>query len=119
VSEHGGSTFWSTSLVVVSGASCAGLLGFILAFVAGGAGHGTLLPLATLFPWGLVAANWLPLPSQGTRDLVGVLTALVEWPLYAVILRAGVWLNRTRGAIGVIVLLHVVAAAVAVFKTSV
>jgi hypothetical protein len=68
---------------------------FVLAFVAAGAGHGTFVPLLLLQPWGPAAAL-----AAGRSDAVGVTVALVEWPVYGLILQLAC--NRDRLKLGVL-----------------
>jgi hypothetical protein len=83
----------------------------LLAGLLAGAGHGTLAPLLVLFPLGPLAAL-----ARGVFDpnnAAGIAAALLQWPAYAMLLRAGARMGRFRIAAGCVAVLHLLAMAVA------
>ena len=86
----------------------AGILLFGAAVVVGGGGHGVLLPLLVLFPFGPIGAH---AAGPASRDSVGIATALLQPPLYGLILRVGKQSGRLRAAAIAVAGLHVIAIA--------
>lgn len=84
----------------------------VAAVILGGAGHGTLVPLIAMFPIAPLAA--LAGRNLGNASNVcGLVAALVQLPLYALVLRGGTRAGRLRIVAMLVAATHLVAIAMA------
>jgi hypothetical protein len=103
----------SWRLVVLAAVAAVPLFGF--AVVAAGAGHGTLVPMALLFPFGPLTA--LATGPLHPNDLLGVGAALIQLPAYATALRCAARRGLAIVAGAALFVLHVGAAVVVARST--
>jgi hypothetical protein len=76
------------------------------AIASGGGGHGLQAPLITLFPFAFLAGHAFSYPSQTLSAIVG---ALLELPLYALVVRTGARVGYLRHAFWAVGIIHLAA----------
>ena len=106
-------TVWATwaPVLYAAGASVPLLTG---AIVLGGAGHGFLAPLLTIFPFAFLVGHAVSYPSETLSAIVG---ALLELPIYALVVRTGARAGHLRHAFWAVGIIHLAAICVVARRT--
>ena len=110
---HARRSRWATRRPVATAAAVSLPL-FVVVFTLAGSGHGRQLPLLLLFPFGplvALAGGFSHLSSLGS-----IASALVQFPLYVLVLRNGARSGWFRGAVAVVVVAHMVAVALVTWR---